>query len=224
VRAKPSERLIEAMTVAMEITSTTLTDPAFKVMVFDLAAYPEDQVIAALRRCCRELKGRLTLADILTRIDDGRPGPEEAWALVPKDEFGSVVWTSEMRDASAAAQPHIAAGDLVAGRMAFLERYRLLVQQARDARLPVEWHFSPGMDKDGRELVLLDAAQKGRLSVGRVRELLPYHREDEGVEARLLAIEGLAPALPNPEVKQRLAELMSRFPALAAPKAQGKAA
>lgn len=185
-----SERLIKAVAVTAELTGTQLSPAAARVMVEDLALYPEGQVLSALNRCRRELKGRLTIAEVMTRLEDGRPGPEEAWAMIPRDEASSAFWTSEMREAYAAAAPLIGEGDKMA-RMAFLERYRVLVQQARDARQPLQWEFTPGTDKNGRELVILDAAQKGRISVEAAHRMLPHHRgegPDEGVNARLLAI------------------------------------
>lgn len=209
-----SEKLIKAVTIALELTNTQLSDGAFKVICADLAGYPEPQVLGALKRCAREVRSKLTLADILQRLDDGRPGPEEAWAMVPKDEASSVYWTTEMRDAYATCYPMVAAGELITARMAFLERYRALVQQARDGRFPVEWTFSPGHDKNGRELVLLDAAEKRRISVAGVRALLPYHRDDEGVNARLLALDGREPELlppPKPEVRALLSDLRAKF-------------
>ena len=182
-----SESLIKAMGVTLELTGTQLSDVAVKVILNDLSALPEPQVLGALKRCVRELKGRLTLADILQRLDDGRPGPEEAWAMLPKDETATVVWTLEMREASAVAWPLIVAGELVQARMAFLEKYRSLVQQARDGRKPVEWEVSLGHDKDGRELVLLDAVEKGRISAEGAMALLPHHRDAE-TSPRLLAL------------------------------------
>ena len=184
-----SDALIKAIAVAQEVTGTPLgSDPALLAMVADLETYPEPQVLTALRRCMREVKGKLTLADIISRIDDGRPPPEIAWSMVPKNEAASVCWTSEMRDAFAVAYRLIESGDTVQARMAFLEAYRNQVQRARDARLLVEWHFSLGTDKDARELVILDAAEKGRVSIEGAQRLLPYHRADEAVNARLLAI------------------------------------
>lgn len=183
------KKLIEAIAVAQEVTGTPLgSDAAIEAMVMDLSGYPEPQVLGALRRCMREVKGKLTLADIITRIDDGRPPPEVAWSMVPKNEAASVCWTTEMRDAYAVCYRMVESGELVQARMAFLEAYRSQVQLARDARLPVEWHFSLGTDKDARELVILDAAEKGRVSVEGAQRLLPYHREDVAVNARLLAI------------------------------------
>jgi len=184
-----SANLIKAIAVAQEVTGTpVMSDPAMLAFIADLRSYPEPHVLAALRRCMREVKGKLTLADIISRIDDGRPPPEIAWSMVPKNEAASVCWTSEMRDAFAVAYRLIESGDTVQARMAFLEAYRNQVQRARDARLLVEWHFSLGTDKDARELVILDAAEKGRVSIEGAQRLLPYHRADEAVNARLLAI------------------------------------
>lgn len=188
---KASETLIKAMGVTLELTSTQLSDPALHVILADLAAYPEEQVLPALRRCCRELKrGQFTLAAVLERIDDGRPAPEEAWAGVPKDEAASGFLTDEMREAYRTAWPLIHAGELIPARMAFLEAYRKHLQQARDGRRPVRWEFTPGTDKDGRELVVLDAIEKRRITADAGRALLPYHREDEGLNARLIALAG----------------------------------
>src|SRR5689334_18833429 len=79
-----SKALLEAIAVTCELTSTSLSEPAIRVMVNSLSEYPEPQVLGALRKCCKELKSKLTIADILTRIDDGRPGVEEAWAMLSR--------------------------------------------------------------------------------------------------------------------------------------------
>lgn len=184
----PSKAVIKALAVACELTGTEISEPAARVMAGDLALYPEDQVIGALERCRKEIRGRLTIVDVISRLQDGRPGPEEAWAMLPKDEAASCVWTDEMRQAYGVAHSLIAAGELIPARMAFIERYKALVQATRDYGVPVRWEFSPGTDKDGRELVLLDAVEKGRLSVNAVRGMLPYHREDSGLNGRLLTL------------------------------------
>ena len=186
---KLSENIAKALAVTLELTGTNLSDPAAEVILADLSAYPEPQILAALKRCCRELKrGQFTLAAVLERVDDGRPAPEEAWAAVPKDEAASGFLTGEMREAYRTAWLLIQSGELIPARMAFLESYRKHLQQARDTRCPVRWEFTPGTDKDGRELVVLDAVEKGRLTADGARALLPYHREDEGLHARLIAL------------------------------------
>lgn len=191
--ATKDEALVKAIAVALEVTRSQLSDGAMMFMLSELRSYPYEHVEASIRRCCRELRpGQFTLEAVLSRLEDGRPSPEEAWASIPKDEEGSVVWTEEMRMAWSSARPLLLEGDLVAGRMAFLDAYRRLVREARESRAPVVWSFSPGYSRDGRELVLLDAAEKGRLSTEAVKKLLPYHRQDEVLNARLLAIAGKA--------------------------------
>lgn len=165
-------RLIEAIAVTAELTGTTLSKAAAKVFAEDLSRFPEAQVLGALVRCRKELKGRLTLADVIARLEDGRPGPEEAWAMLPRDEATTVVWTDEMRFAWGVALPLLDAP--VQARMAFLERYRMLVQKARDEGTPVHWEPSLGHDPHGREQVLIEAAEKGRLTAQHVAGLLPY--------------------------------------------------
>lgn len=189
---KASKTLLQGIAVTAELTGTQLSEAAARVFASDLAAYPENQVMGALTRCRKEVHGRLTLQDVIGRLDDGRPGAEEAWAMLPKDEASSVVWTTEMCAAWGVALPLVEEGDTVAGRMAFLERYRALVMQARDAGTPVCWTPSLGHDSHGRESVLLDAAEKGRLTAQHVAGLLPYR---DAPHPRILA---LIEATPEP--------------------------
>jgi len=174
----PSSTLLQAVAVTAELCGRTFSEPAARVFVDDLAGYPEPAVLSALRRCRRQVKGVLTVQDVVSRLDDGRPGPQEAWAAIPKSEADSVVWTTEMAEAMHAAQPLLDTGDKVGARMAFLEVYTRLVGAARDAGQPVEWSPSLGHDARGREAALREAVEKGRL---------PYEQA--------LAI---APALPEP--------------------------
>src|SRR6185436_1156205 len=114
--------MLEAIAVTCELTSTSLSEAAIRVMVDTLSQYPEPQVLGALKKCCKELRGKLTLADILTRLDDGRPGVEEAWAMLSRvlgNEQASLVWTEEMREAYGVVAP--LADDPIAARMAFKE-------------------------------------------------------------------------------------------------------
>jgi len=186
-----SENLIKAIAVTAELTATEISVDAARVMAEDLAQYPEELVMKALTKCRRELKGRMSLAEVISRIDDGRPGPEEAWAMIPKDESGSVVWTQEMAEAFGVAIPLIDSGDTVQARMAFVEVYRARCAAARDAGISVKWIPSLGHDPMGREHVLLDAVERGRLTAQHVSGLLPY-REGSAFSEKLLG-------LSNPE-------------------------
>lgn len=171
-REEPVE-LLQALMVTAELTQTTLSRAAAKVMVEDLAHYDHRAILAALKRCRMECRGALSLADIIARIDDGRPGPEEAWAMIPTNEDVSVVWSAEMQQAYGVAAPLIALGDHVAARLAFRETYVRLITQARAEHSPPRWSPSLGRDRAGRQAALEDAVRKGRMTQGQAARLLP---------------------------------------------------
>ena len=174
-----SEELLNAIAVTAELTGTELSKEAARVMMQDLSTYPLDQVLGALVKCRKELKYKLTIADVISRLDDGRPGPEEAWAMIPQDESRTVVWTDEMATAFGICNPLIVQGDMIAARMAFKEAYQKAVNIARDNGVAVKWTPSLGHDKSGRDGPILDAVNRGRLSHYQAQQFLP-HIENEG--------------------------------------------
>lgn len=182
-----SVELIKAVAVTAELCGRTFSAEAAAVFVKDLERFPESAVIGALARCRREVKGLLTLADVISRLDDGRPGVEEAWAMVPKTEADSVVWTDEMCSAFSACDHMLEMGDLIAARMAFKEAYTKAMDRARDAGRPVNWSPSLGHDPRGHERVLAEAVEKGRLSVEHATTLMP---ELEFTNPNVLALAG----------------------------------
>jgi hypothetical protein len=161
-------------------------------MLGDLVRYPEAQVMGALVRCRRELKGRMTITDVVTRLDDGRPGVEEAWAMVPKAESESVVWTEEMAKAMPAVHDLLNAGDAVAARMAFKEVYQRLCQEARDKGIQVSWSVSLGWAVDGRESAIRGAVEKGRLTSAQAKVFLPYFDGQEDAVSLPASVKMLA--------------------------------
>lgn len=155
----------EMLIVACESTGTELSKPTLKLWDNELQAYPQVQVVAALRKCCREAKGKLTLADVIARLQDGRPAVEEAWSIIAqslKNEELTIVWTDEMREAYAVVAP--LADDPVAARMAFKEQYQRLVSTARDLHKPVKWSVSLGYDANQRQAAIEAAVLAGRLT------------------------------------------------------------
>lgn len=119
-------------------------------------------------------------ADILAQIegaaaDDGRPGPEEAWALAIKarDESATVVWTEEAAQAWELARGVLQLGDEVGARVAFREAYQRAVTAAREVRRPVAWSVSLGFDAEARGVALRAAVQAGRLAAPEAEALLP---------------------------------------------------
>ncbi|MGR8921986.1 MAG: hypothetical protein ACU85V_20410 [Gammaproteobacteria bacterium] len=196
----PERALLEALAVTAELVGTTLSKPAAQVFAEDLALFPLDQVLGALTRCRREVRGRLVLADVLERLDDGRPGVEAAWAMLPRGEGASVVWTAEMAQAFGVAAPLLDQGDAVAARMAFKEAYPAAVQAARDRGEPVRWMLSPGFDPAGRERAILEAEERGRIGADRAAALRALHcaAAADGDGRRLAGPSPVSALLPRP--------------------------
>lgn len=171
------------------------------LLASSLDAYPPEQVVEALNRCVRELRGKITIGEITARISDGRPGANEAWAELPHSEDASVVWTEEMSQAYGVS---CGLDDRVAARMAFMETYTRLVSEARAAGKPPKWTYSPGFDESGREAALRKAVDLGRLTAGDARKLEPWIGLFPGeVEAQRLT-DGMDPS----EEVRRLTEGM----------------
>lgn len=168
-----SVRIVQALTMACQFLSQSLPDAAIEEMAAELAAYPEADVLAALKRCRSELRV-LRYGDILDRLPGQHPGAEEAWALVSRclrNEQISLVWTDEMREAYGVAAA--LAEDAVAARMAFRETYARLVGQARAQRRTPVWSVSLGYDPHGRDVALAEAVRKNQISAAHAARLLP---------------------------------------------------
>lgn len=140
--------------------------------------------------------------------NDGRPGPEEAWALSLKarDEYDTVVWTHECVQAWAVARPVMELGDDVGARMAFREAYVRLVNEARERREPVAWEVSEGFDKERRRLAVVEAVDAGRIAPGH------YLALPKPADVLAIGMDGQqeTQGIP-PEIRQRLQELRSIF-------------
>jgi len=125
-----------------------------------------------------------TPADVIAQIEglaanDGRPGAEEAWAIVlrGRDEAETIVWTAEMAEAWSIAKPVMDLGDEVGARMAFRESYGRLVEDARRKRMPPGWSLSLGHDEQRRIEAIRSAVSDGRLPESEL-QALPAPRGD----------------------------------------------
>ena len=168
-----TEDLAKALIVTAETVGHELTRSAAHVMALDLEDYDQLQIVAALKRCRRELRGRLTIAGIVERIEDGHVGADEAWATCSRGEDETIVWTDEMAEAFGIARPLLKQGDAIGARMAFRDAYARLVTSARAERRPARWVVSLGTDAGARERVLREAVERGRLNAGDVARYLP---------------------------------------------------
>lgn len=195
--------LTQAIRATAEVTGTRLSEDAANLFLEDMLEFDERDVLKALARCRKELKGRLTVAEIISRIDDGRPGPDEAWAMLPWDEASTAVLTAEMQEAQGSCRA-LYQHDRIGARLAFKEVYTKLVAEARNEHRQIEWQISLGQDKAGRIAPIKEALQAGRLSPKRAQLFLPA-----GPSSQLL-LEG-SKGVPMPEdVRKQIAALVKR--------------
>jgi len=136
---------------------------------------------------------------------DGRPGDEEAWAMIPHDEESSVVWTQEMASAYGVAAPLIQSGDKISARMAFKEAYAKLVTEARKRSEPAKWSPSLGCDVSGRQQALIEAVRHKRLELKHALSLLDSYPDlQEGLLLSVGVTEHPLLAAPNKENQDKV--------------------
>lgn len=200
---KLSKQVVRALEAAWEAAGgQKLSADAAAFVIGELSRYPEEVVLKAIARAAREVTGRLSLAAIIQRIDDGRPTAEEAWAQVgTDDENVTFVTTTEAMAALGQVRILMQAGDLVAARMAFKAAYERIVTEARGRGAPPVLHVSAGHDKANRARVLMQAAQAGRITAAEAALHLDGMSEAE--------IMGKAPARLEGE-RRPVAQLVGR--------------
>lgn len=175
--------LLQALAVTAEVCGTEFSEPAAKAIVARLSAYPLQAVLKALDKCQTEVTGRLSLAAIVGRIDDGRPSADEAWstAILAGDEASTVVWTTETAKAYWSAASLLEQGDKVGARMAFRDVYEREVSNARQAGAATKWEATLGTDPYQREQAIQQAAELNRIGHEHAKVLLPYNGTTEAL-------------------------------------------
>lgn len=172
-----SEKVTETIMAMASIMpgGERITPAGAKMLLADIEEFSEDAIMVALKSCRMELRFFPTSNDIISRIvsQDGRPGAEEAWSMIPKDERTSAVWTTEMRIAFGVASSLIEC-DPIAARMTFKEKYESLVKQARSNKQGAVWSLTIGYDKNTAQGVLIDAVEKDRMPMHTAQALLPH--------------------------------------------------
>jgi len=176
----------DQLTILAEAFGETLTEQRQEIYCGGLAKIPQNQLQIAFRRARYELKWFPKLAELRALAgalpdapNDGRPGPEEAWARMPKGrhlEDDSVVWCEEERAAYAACRSLLLDGDQIGARMAFKERYERELTEARSQERPARWTMSAGYDIEHRLSTLADAVQENRMSLSGALNFVPGDR------------------------------------------------
>lgn len=227
--AEALARLAGAICATAETLGQTISSRAAELMAEDLADYPQEHIRAALQACRRELTGKLTLAAILQRVQayDGRPEPNEAWALAlaASDESDSVVLNEEIQLALGAARAVLEAGDKIGARMAFLSAYQRFVDAARREAKPVKWELSMGHDPQRRIAAVEEAGRLGRLPAPKVAEYVAQLTH-QPITQDGAAIAGLITgraAMPSSAMRERLQFLKRQIEADTARKERKRA-
>ncbi len=227
------KQLAEQLTVTVELCGTNWTPAAFRAVMMQLRTYPADAAIAALQRCHLEVTGRLSLAAIIERIDDGRPTADEAWAQVGTDDENRTIVSTDEAMTARRELGSLLTDDPVAARMAFKDAYKRIVTENRAQGLAASWFASLGHDPKRRTAPIMAAVERGRLSVETAQNLLGHYfpvkalpasgKVDELGQKRVAGllsglVKGLElpeePAVPLPEPKatgQSQEEQMAAF-------------
>lgn len=202
--------LAAAICATAEAMGQEMSPGTAAMMAEDLFAYPVPVVRAALKACRMEVKGKLAMADILSRVQavDGRPEKDEAWslALVASDERESVVLTNEIQLALTVARPALNRGDKFGARLAFISAYERFVAIAREQKAPANWTLSIGFDASRREVAINAAVQMQRIPQEHGQALLADLRV-EPISENGRAIAGLltgAVTRPSSAIRERL--------------------
>lgn len=116
---------------------------------------------------------RMPMPADLKNVMAGFPSAEEVYALIPRDESQSCVWTNEAALAYSACAPLLAVGDFYGARLAFMSAYENAVSVAKQEGKRVKWSASLGTDRSGREKAVLDAINKNRIKVSAALEWTP---------------------------------------------------
>ena len=170
-----------------------------KCIAEDVSELTDEQLLRGLSRLRKEREW-VTVKAILelsgAAEEDGRPGVEAAWAMCPKTEEASVVWTEEMAHAFDLCRPLLQSGDEIAARMVFKEQYPGLVSAVRVDHVPVRWIVSLGWDVNDRVRALAEAVERKRIPPSHAFGLLGPAGQEE-----------LLLALPAPERKLLTGEI-----------------
>lgn len=177
-----------------------LSERAMESVFYDLNNYSLESVLAAIKHHRKSARFAPAPADIINLLESGnkRLTADEAWAMIPHDEFETIVWTREMAEAYGIASGILAEGDKIAARMAFKGAYDRLCAEAALMQRPVSWVVCIGFDKSRIEPALQKAVAAGRISQDRANKFLPSPM-DAGPISGLIT--GKVTELPNNDEK-----------------------
>ena len=192
---------IELLTGTAEACGYPLSEAAAKIMASDLAEHDFESLRKACAKCRRELKHRLTLSDILERLqaNDVRYTAEEAWAKLPKDEsFGALI-TNEMEQAAEGVWGLLELKDKFSAARAFKEAYERIVKENRELGVKPKWRVSMGALGDNAQAIA-EGLKRGVLQLDHLR--INYPPDDVEFAIQLSGIQLALPPPPTEKSKK----------------------
>ena len=162
----------ECLTAAAEVYGKAVSAAAAEVWFAALKDVTIEQFRAAMMEHMRNPDGGQFMpkpADVIGQLRgasrrDGRPGADEAFAMLPKTERDTAIWTQEMATAWYAGACDLYHTDRVGARMAFRDSDERACTAAREAGEPVRWTISMGTDAQGRAEPIRKGIEQGRIA------------------------------------------------------------
>lgn len=139
------KQFAQLLTTALQMYGKTNVLPAEMQLWWNaLEGYPFELVSKAFGIHAQTSERTPVPASIIKHLPDnsGYPSPEEAWNACPKSEKEGGYMCQPMRDALNSCLDSIDRGDLVSARMAFLEKYKSAVADAKFSGLRPVWRYS----------------------------------------------------------------------------------
>lgn len=190
-----------------------------------LEVYSTEAILEAIEAVVLAGTGRMTLGVLVERLNaaDGRPSPEEAWAIAVSthgNEAITVAWTAETAQAWAeVGQSLMDSGDRFNASRGFISKYTELVQAARRNRIPVQWIICQGWDKELRHQAIQQAVAAGRITRQYAAMIHPRNQDAGPVVAAIAQV--VTPLIASNRQRdevtpERLAEIKTASERLAA--------
>lgn len=178
-----------------DIVGQSLNQTAIALMVEDLSEWDFNEIQAALNACRREVKGRLSLKDIIDRLPkkgDELPTADEMWGAIYNfctDERKSFVLPEmafkALESTNGGIWELINDGDKTGARMAFKAAYERLSQGFNGK---VQYSVRLGTDRENQAYAIKTAYLENKITKSTALSFLPEIDE----------MTGLLPP-PNPE-------------------------
>lgn len=182
------EKIADLIEITAEISGNPFKPQVIALMVEDLSEWEFNDIQAALNACRREVKGRLSLKDIIDRLPkkgDELPSADELWGQVLEyltDESKSFVLPEMAFKALESTNGGIyelaTSGDKVAARMAFKAAYERLSQGFNGK---VQYTVRLGTDKENQAAAIKTAYLENKITKDTAAAFLPDTDEQIGL-------------------------------------------